>query len=44
MYELDESKYFYLLFLIPALVILFLYIQFWKIKAQRQFGDKTLVA
>ena len=44
MYELDESKYFYLLFLIPVLVLLFLYIQFWKIKAQRQFGDKTLVA
>ena len=44
MYELDESKYFYLLFLIPCLVLLFLYIQFWKIKAQRQFGDKTLVA
>ena len=44
MYELDESKYFYLLFLIPVLVLLFIYIQFWKIKAQRQFGDKTLVA
>lgn len=44
MYELDESKYLYLLLVLPFLVLLFVYIQFWKIKAQRQFGDKVLVS
>ena len=44
MYELDESKYLYLLFILPILVLLFLYVQYWKVKAQRQFGDKTLVS
>ena len=39
MYELDESKYLYLLFLLPILAVLFLYIEFWKRKKQREFGD-----
>ena len=43
MYELDESKYLYLLFLLPILVAIFLYIEFWKRKKQREFGDLELV-
>ena len=43
MYELDESKYLYLLFLLPLLVLLFLWVQFWKLKKQREFGDTSLV-
>jgi Ca-activated chloride channel homolog len=44
MYELDESTYFYLLLLVPILVLFFLYMQSWKVKAQNIFGDKNLVA
>jgi len=43
MYELDESKHLYLLFLLPVLALLFLYIEFWKRKKQREFGDLELV-
>jgi Ca-activated chloride channel family protein len=41
--ELDESKYLYLLFILPVLVLLFLYNQYWKRKKQREFGDLVLV-
>lgn len=41
--ELDESEYIYLLFIVPFLVLLFLYNQFWKRKKQREFGDLELV-
>jgi len=43
MYELDESKYLYLLFLLPILVVLFLWVEVWKRKKQREFGDLELV-
>lgn len=43
MYELDESKYLYLLFILPVLAVLFLYIEFWKRKKQKEFGDLELV-
>lgn len=43
MYELDESKYLYLLFLLPILVLLFLWVEVWKRKKQREFGDVDLV-
>ncbi len=43
MYELDESKYLYLLFLLPILAAIFLYVEFWKRKKQREFGDLELV-
>ena len=43
MYELDESKYLYLLFLLPVLAVLFLYIEFWKRKKQKECGDLELV-
>lgn len=37
--ELDEKKYLYLLFLLPLVVLLFLYTLYWKRKKQREFGD-----
>ena len=43
MYELEEKGYLYLLSIIPFLVLVFLYIQFWKKKKQREFGDLDLV-
>ncbi len=43
MYELEEKGYLYLLFIIPILVMLFLYVQFWKRKKQKEFGDLELI-
>lgn len=43
MYELEEKWYLYLLIVIPIMTLLFLYVQFWKRKKQREFGDLTLV-
>jgi Ca-activated chloride channel family protein len=43
MYELDESKYLYLLILLPILAAIFLYVEFWKRKKQKEFGDLELV-
>ncbi len=41
--ELDERNYLYLLFIIPILVVLFLFNLYWKRKKQREFGDLDLV-
>ncbi len=41
--ELEEKKYLYLLFILPFLVLLFLYNLYWKRKKQREFGDLELV-
>ncbi|MBC7606206.1 MAG: VWA domain-containing protein [Burkholderiales bacterium] len=43
MYELEEKSYLYFLGIIPVLAIIFLYIQLWKRKKQREFGDIELV-
>lgn len=43
MYELDQTKYLYLLFLLPILGVIFLYQLYWKRKKQREFGDLELV-
>lgn len=43
MYELEEKWYFYFLAVIPVMTLLFLYIQFWKRKKQREFGDLDLI-
>ena len=43
MYELEEKGYLYLLFVIPILVLLFLYVQYWKRKKQLVFGDLDLI-
>jgi Ca-activated chloride channel family protein len=41
--ELDDKNYLYVLFLIPILVAVFLYNQFWKRKKQLEFGDLQMV-
>jgi len=43
MYELEEKGYLYLLIVIPFLVVLFLYVQYWKRKKQQAFGDLDLI-
>ena len=43
MYELEEKGYLYLLFVVPLLALLFLYVQYWKRKKQAAFGDLDLV-
>lgn len=43
MYELDQSKYLYLLGILPLLVLIFLYNLYWKRKKQKEFGDTALV-
>ena len=41
--ELDEKKYLYLLFILPIIVVLFLYNLYWKRKKQSEFGDYELI-
>ena len=41
--ELDEKKYLYLLFILPLVVLLFLFNLYWKRKKQREFGDLEMV-
>ncbi len=41
--ELDEKKYLYLLIILPILVSIFLYNQYWKKKKQQEFGDLDLI-
>lgn len=43
MYELDEKKYLSLLLIMPILVLLFLFNQYWKRKKQREFGDLEMI-
>jgi Ca-activated chloride channel family protein len=43
MYELEEKGYLYFLIAIPLLALLFLYVQYWKRKKQREFGDLDLL-
>ncbi len=41
--ELDEKNYLYLLFILPVLVVFFLFNLYWKRKKQKEFGDLDLV-
>lgn len=43
MYQLEEPTYFYLLLLLPLLVVMYLLYLSWRMKAQRYFGDKELI-
>lgn len=40
---LEEKIYFWLLLAIPVIVVLFLGLSFWKVRAQRKFADKALL-
>jgi Ca-activated chloride channel family protein len=41
--ELDERNYLYLLFILPILVVFFLFNLYWKRKKQREFGDLDII-
>ncbi|MCL6267375.1 VWA domain-containing protein [Flagellimonas myxillae] len=43
MIQLDEKAYFYLLAIIPVMVVAFFFLQVWKKRTQRQFADPSLL-
>ncbi len=43
MYQLEQPIYFYILFAIPAIVVLFLLVLVWKKTVQKRFVDKGLL-
>ena len=43
MYQLEEEIWFWVLGIIPIIVLFFLVLQFWKCKAQSKFADKHLL-
>ncbi len=43
MYQLDEKIWFWLLFVIPVLLLIFLVLQIWKQRVQNKFADKRLL-
>jgi Ca-activated chloride channel homolog len=43
MYQLDEKIYFYLLLIIPLLLLLFLSLQLWKKRTQKRFAESALL-
>lgn len=43
MYQLEESKYLYLLLIIPVVVVFFVFNLYWKNRKQKEFGDIELV-
>lgn len=43
MIQLEEKTYFYLLTIIPVLIVLFLLLQIWKKRTQKKFADLSLL-
>lgn len=43
MYQLDEKIWFWVLAVIPVIILCFLVLQFWKHRTQRKFADKALL-
>jgi Ca-activated chloride channel family protein len=43
MIQLDEKIYFYLLFILPVMVVLFVLLQIWKNRTQKRFADLPLL-
>ncbi len=43
MYQLEQPIYFYVLLAIPAILVLYLIVLFWKKRTQRRFADKSLL-
>ncbi len=43
MYQIEEPKYFYLMFAVGALLLMYLLVVFWKRRKQKQFADLRLL-
>ncbi|MEJ1221330.1 VWA domain-containing protein [Sediminicola sp. 1XM1-17] len=43
MVQLDEKIYFYLLLIIPVMIVMFVALQIWKKRTQRKFADQALL-
>lgn len=43
MYELDHPYYFYLMAVIPVMVVIYILFEFWKRRARKRFGDTELL-
>ena len=43
MYQIEEPKYFYLMFAVGVLLLMYLLVVFWKRKKQKQFADLRLL-
>ena len=43
MVQLDEKIYFYLLLIIPIMIVIFVALQIWKKRTQRKFADLSLL-
>jgi len=43
LYQLEEKIWFWVLLVIPIIWLFFLLLQFWKYRAQKKFGDLTLL-
>ena len=43
MYQLDEKIWFWVLAIIPVILLIFLGLQFWKYRAQKKFANKTML-
>ena len=43
MYQLEEKIWFWVLAIIPVIILLFLMLQFWKYKAQKKFANKAIL-
>ena len=43
MYQLEEKIWFWVLAIIPVIILLFLLLQFWKYKAQNKFANKQIL-
>lgn len=43
MIQLDEKTYFYLLSIIPVMIVLFVLLQIWKKRTQKKFSDLSLL-
>lgn len=43
MYQLEEKIWFWVLAVIPVIMLFYVLLQFWKIQTQKRFSDKTLL-
>lgn len=43
MYQLEEKIWFWILLIIPVIILLYVVLQFWKKRAQKRFADKQLL-